>query len=77
MKAINIFTKLKEIGFNNLEMIESKIKVNIGFMAKDFEEEYCSEYSKFQDLKFKLMNWCSIRGISCKRDGGAMIIFGE
>lgn len=77
MKTINLFNQLKADGFNDIQIIGKDVKVNIGFMAKKNLGNFASEYAKFEDLKLSLMNWASIHGTSCKRDGGAMIVYGE
>ena len=77
MKTINLFNQLKADGFNDIQIIGKDVKVNIGFMAKKDHGDFTSEHGKFEDLKFSLMNWASIHGTSCKREGGAMIVYGE
>ena len=77
MKTINLFNQLKADGFNDIQIIGKDVKVNIGFMAKKALDNFASEHGRFDDLKFSLMNWASIHGTSCKREGGAMIVYGE
>lgn len=77
MKTINLFNQLKADGFNDIQIIGKDVKVNIGFMAKKDLDNFASEHGRFDDLKFSLMNCASIHGTSCKREGGAMIVYGE
>lgn len=77
MKTINLFNQLKTDGFNDIQIIGKDVKVNIGFMAKKNLSDFASEHAKFDALKLSLMNWASIHGTSCKREGGAIIVYGE
>ena len=78
MKTINLFNQLKADGFNDIQIIGKDVKVNIGFIAKKiWQNDYATERACFDDLKFKVMNWASIHGTSCRREGGAMIVYGE
>lgn len=79
MKTTNLLEGLKSDGFNDVQIVGKDVKVNIGFMAKKNwgKEDYATERACFEDLKFKVMNWASVHGTSCRREGGAMIVFGE
>lgn len=77
MKLSNLKTNLVKDGFYDVEEIDGAVKVNIGFMAHKDWSGYISERARFDDLKLRVMNWAAIHGTSCKRDGGAMIVYGE
>lgn len=78
MKTENLFNGLKGAGFNNISIVGKDVKVNIGYIVKEiWQNDYATERAYFDDLKLKVMNWASIHGTSCKREGGAVIVYGE
>lgn len=75
MKLQKIFDELSKSGWN-VELTPYCVKVNIGFMAKDFKESDCAtEYAYFTDLKFKVMDWCLIHAVPCSRVRGWIEIY--
>lgn len=78
MKTTNIINGLKDAGFYDVSCNGNIVKVNIGFMAKkDWQQGFASEYARFEDLKFKVMQWASLHGLIGKREGGAFLLYGE
>ena len=78
MKTENIVRKLNDLGYNDIKIVGSNVKVNIGFMAKNWKKSDCAtERTYFDDLKLNLLNWCSIHNTSGRREGGSFIIYGE